>query len=316
MLLGLCVFMCVGQALAVRAEPREQEEVFAARNWGRNALLALEQGDYAKADALFSRAIQAHAAPTLYQKRGVVRRALGKLLAAAADFRAALEFPIAADEHPKYNQARRDAEAELQSLTPLIPRLALRANGDLVRVTVNGTRWPVKELSQPRALDPGAYTIEATTPAGTSRTYHVTLASRDTRELTLEGSPLTKLVRGGSDARSSAGEASNHAKSYTATYVLLAVTAALTAGAIASGVVAANRSAAFDAKNRPDVSMGEKQHLRKVASTWAWLNTALCVGAVTAAGVTTYAYLSATSSSPSEGARTGLDVQLIAAGTF
>src|SRR6476659_9565676 len=64
-----------------------------ARQFGREGLRALEEGDNARADGALSAAIEAHDAPTLRLARGRARRALGRMLAAKEDYAVGARWP-------------------------------------------------------------------------------------------------------------------------------------------------------------------------------------------------------------------------------
>jgi hypothetical protein len=107
------------------AQPTPQAEVEAARKLARQGLEALERHDFLEAEELLSRALTMHDAPTLHFRRAQARVALGRLLAAADDYRVARDWLDAPGEPPVFATTRKDAASELASLEPRIPQLTV-----------------------------------------------------------------------------------------------------------------------------------------------------------------------------------------------
>lgn len=286
----MLVWLVTTLPLVASVARADDDELKIARSLGREGMGAWAAGDYARADELLSRAIRVHPAPTLFEKRGATRVALGKLLAAASDLRAAAEFTIRADDHPAYQQARRRAEEKLQALMPQIPRLTLKTRGQLTRVTVNGNVWSLPTGTESRALDPGSYVVEVRDTAGHDRSYEVTLALSDHRDVVLEGAPKAPSPVETPGPTPSGVSVSSEGTSAWA-YIWSAAAGVLVVATVATGIVALQRRAAFERNNRDDVTLQDKQHLRAVASTWAWVSTALGASAGLAAGTTAYVIL-------------------------
>ncbi|HET8935740.1 MAG TPA: hypothetical protein VFN67_19970 [Polyangiales bacterium] len=301
-LLALCM------ATVARAQPSDAQ-VQQARVLGRDAMALMQKQDYVGAERLLSAALALHPAPTLHLLRGEAREHQNKLLAATTDYQAAVQFPVASDEHPKYAQARGDAQAHLSQLPELIPSLTLRAVGKLTRATVNGVAWPVDALPLSRALDPGVYTILAVDGDGNTQKYRVTLTQRAHETLELSGTlPPTAAE---ATPAPKAARIDYATAAHTARYTLAALTLGFTAAALITGIVALNKRGDYHDHNRAEVAMDEKLRLRSAASTWGWVSTALTGAAIAGAG--TIVYLMVVPENPS-GTATAL--QLTATGSF
>ena len=300
----LIALLSLWAASVARAQPSEAQ-IQEARVHGRDAMTLLQKQDYAGAERSLTAALALHPAPTLHLLRGEAREHQNKLLAATTDYQAAAQFPTAADEHPKYAQARRDAQARLSQLPELIPRLTLRASGKLVRATVNGVTWPVDALPLTRSLDPGVYTILAVDGEGNTQKYRVTLAQRAHETLELNGTLPPLAAEHGAPAPAHVEHAG---ASQTVRYTVAAATLAFTTAAIITGIVALNKRADYHEHNRADVAMDEKLRLRSAASTWGWVSTGLAGAAIVGAG--TFVYLTIVPE------HTSLALQLTATGSF
>ena len=324
-------------AQPVKAQPSSDIDRTTARELGREALIALDRGDYTTADDRATRALSLHSAPTLYLARARARRGLGRLISATEDYRAVLRFPLERAEPVSFGEARVSARAELDRLEPQLPHLMLLAPRPLARVTVNGSEWPAAVIGVSRPLDPGAYEIVATAPKGATHTYHMALNLGQHQRLTLDVesapaesvTPSAAAAAGGADgaditgARASITAATPPASSArtersvnrTAFYVLAATTLALAGGAVASGIIAMNRKADFERHNHVEEAMSTKERLHDSAQTWAWVNTGLWAGTLAAAGVTTYVFFT-TGDAGADAKRPATALQLVARGQF
>lgn len=302
------------QLTAAQPAPTDAQ-VQQARSHGRDAILLMQNQDYAGAERALTQALGLHAAPTLHYMRGQARERLGKLFGATSDYQAAAGFAQTADEHPRYAQARQDALARLAELPSSIPRLTLSASGSLVRVSVNGVAWPIQSLPASRSLDPGTYAIETLDESGRVRTYQVKLELGAQEALTLEGTrepePL-EVKQSVSPVRAPVAAVSDSSEpSKSARYVLGATTLTLTAAAVVTGIVALQRRSEFHEHNRPDVAMADKLSMRDSASTWGWVSTALSGAALASAA--TFVYFTVV---PSSGPSATAELQVHATGRF
>lgn len=195
-LLGCILVACAaasGSAGAQATSTREHE-LAAARETARLGLAALEHQDFASADDLLSRAIAMHDAPTLRLARARARDALGRMLAAAEDYRIVDQWPRRDNEHKAFASARKQAAAELGALNENIPRLVVELQGK-GRIRVGGIEWPAATHGTPRLLDPGEYVIEAVAPAGMVVRERVRLARGQHETIKLDlTTPVAKRV--------------------------------------------------------------------------------------------------------------------------
>lgn len=312
---------CLGVASIAGAQEPSQSTVDEARKLGHEGLRALEARDYALAEERFDRALDLHHAPTLYLARGRARKGRGKLKAAVADFQAVLAFPPSAEENRAFQRAREDAREELQRVESEFSHLSLVAPAPVQRVLVNGVEWKTDALGVARPLDPGIYAIEAVPAQGPARVYHVALAAGQHQQLTLEvdaapvetavtpaavsGQPDRRAIVLPKRDRPPAEEAD-----YTLAYVFGATTLAFVTGALVTGFVALDARRDFDENNRPAVARDEKQRLQRRATTWAWVNTGIWVGALGSGAAAAYTLFIA----PAPSSHAGL--RLVAAGRF
>ena len=317
----LLVF-CLALSTRAHADEDNPVDVATAREVGYQALLALERQEYAIAETGLSRALSLRPAPTFYEARGRSRLALGKWLAAAQDFSAAIAFRERQHESEAFQLARANAKAALARLEAQLPHLTLSPLAPVARVTVDGLAWSSAALGVPRPLDPGAHTIDVFAASGSPRRYTVDLKPAERRTLAIEPAPLPLSAASAVPtepkpqlaARTLDAPGPTSAPNRTAAYVLGATSIALIASAVVTGVVALDRRSAFDDENQPQVPLARKQSLRRDATTWAWLNTGLWTAAIAASGLT--AYLFVTGMPSQADGRVGLDLQLTAAGQF
>jgi hypothetical protein len=163
------------------AQAPSEADLEVARDLARQGLSALQVHDFATAEDLLSRAIAVHDAPTLRVARARSRDGLGRLTAAAEDYRIAQRWPTGSDDPPAFVRARRDASRELGVLEARIPQLTIELSGGAATVRVAGVTWPASAVGVPRALDPGEYAIDASGPNGEKAQVTVRLAPGDRR---------------------------------------------------------------------------------------------------------------------------------------
>jgi len=301
----------------VHADDTNPVDVATAREVGYQAMLALERGEYSAAESGLDRALRLRPAPTFYEARGRARLALGKWLAAAQDFSAAIAFGERQHESEAFQHARSNAKQALERLETQLPHLTLLAEGPIEWVTVDGLPWSSAALGVPRPLDPGNHTVEVFARKGAPRRYTVQLEPAEQRSLPIAAPVQLAAAAAASSAPQPVGMA--HAQqaptqSRTPAYALGAASLVLIASAVITGVIALDRRSAFDDENQPQIPSSRKQSLRRDATTWAWLNTGVWAAAIASSGVTAYMFVAGGPSEPS--GRSGLDLQLTAAGRF
>jgi hypothetical protein len=141
----------------------------AARNLAGDAKTAFEQGDFERARDLFHRAYALVQAPTIAVFEA---RALGKLhrlVEAEEAYTRAARTPIDHGSPEAFRQAVNEAEAELATLRPRVPRLLVVPTGagaqhpDLV-LRIDGSVVPAALRGVEVPLDPGPHTLTAAVP--------------------------------------------------------------------------------------------------------------------------------------------------------
>lgn len=161
--LALASFSWSAPALASpESEATARELARALADQGANAYA---QADYAHAQLLFARAYELVPAPTiaLLEARALVK--LGRWAEAARIYRRAAQAELPEDAPRPFRDAAHAAAAELAELTPRIPRLRLRFEGDVatdpgVEVVLDGRRLPRRDLGDFIEVDPGSHRIE------------------------------------------------------------------------------------------------------------------------------------------------------------
>lgn len=134
----------------------------AARKLAEDGVAALQNGDSATAVQKLEKAHQMLAVPTvtLWSARALMKR--GAWVEAAERLREVKRLP-ASGEAAVQEQAKRDAEKELNDLLPRIPNLVVTvadATPD-VTVTLDGAQLPAALLGEDRPVNPGKHQLVA-----------------------------------------------------------------------------------------------------------------------------------------------------------
>lgn len=310
-------------APAVRAQhgpATSDADISDARDAGREGLEALQEGDYASAEELLSRAIELHDAPTLRLERARARVTLGRMLDGAEDYRVALRWPRAAGEKPAFARARRDAGVELAALQPRIPRLTLVLQGG-GQARVRDEPWPRAAIGRPRKLDPGNYAVEAVSDDGSvHQRVQIRLepgaskvASLDLRPqpkvaatprpepasvpppqlpTALEAAAAAQVEPAPIEVPAPAGRAPSSSvppePDHTATYVVGGLSAAMLIASLVTGAITLSRRAKYDRLNASEAPVVYKAAVRHDGITMRTVSSVLTAGALAGCGVTAF----------------------------
>ncbi|MSP26723.1 MAG: hypothetical protein EXR75_16595 [Myxococcales bacterium] len=154
---------------------------------GGEALDLFRAGDYAAALVKFETADALVPAPTLKLHAARCLDKLGRMSAAAAQYRSAIAVELK-PWAPKVHVAARDAAvSELAKVLDLMPTLAVSVTGaeaSRVTVTLQGAPLASATLGEAQRLDPGSYTLVATSGTLSAR-QDVELARADRRSVVL-----------------------------------------------------------------------------------------------------------------------------------
>lgn len=328
----LSVVSVMACASAVHAQTAGDADRAAARDLGRQGLAALDQGDFTTAEERLTRAIALHDVPTLRLARARALRSLGRLVAAADDYRAIGRVPVSAGEPPVFASARREAAGELASLESIIPRLTLRLQGGEAKVRVAGSEWPAAMLGVARAIDPGEYAIEVIPADGQSSTQRLRIEPGEARVVTLDV-PAAAAVSPADAAAAAAippaapaaGPASEvpapaaaerapplhldasvkPRPNRTPAYIVVGAAAALlVAGLATGGLYLFKLQPDYDQANTLDADPDAVGRLHRKAETMSWVSGGLLGGALVAGGIGTYMLVSG--SDPEDAERAGI----------
>jgi hypothetical protein len=154
-------------ALAAPTESGDAREL--ARALADEGANAYAEADYQRALALFGRAYELVAAPTiaLLEARTLVR--LGRWVEARAAYLRAAGANLTPDSPPPFREATRTAIAELAALTPRIPRVEVELSADSKRypalsVWLDDRRLSDEQLRRFVYVDPGRHSVELRGP--------------------------------------------------------------------------------------------------------------------------------------------------------
>lgn len=159
----------------------------AARKLAEDGVAALQTGDASTASQKLEKAYQMLQVPSvaLWSARALQKR--GAWVEAAERLRETARLPSSGDAAVQ-DQAKREAEAELASLTPRIPNLVIHVEGAApagVTVTLDGVAVPSALLGEDRPVNPGSHHLVAQRgPQQTTLDVAVAEAERKEAKLT------------------------------------------------------------------------------------------------------------------------------------
>jgi tetratricopeptide (TPR) repeat protein len=206
---SLVVALAGGQARSALAQ--SDHERSAARSAADAGGDAFDQGRYADAIELFTRAEQlVHAPPhLLFMARA--REKLGKLVEAHETYIKVVKEPLAANAPGAFKQAQADAQAEIGVLEARLAHVTVTVRGaDAVRAvaTMDGVELPSAMLGIPFPVDPGAHVFSARGPHGASSDSRLQFGEGARQSVVLELSGPGPVAVGGASAPGQVSEAS------------------------------------------------------------------------------------------------------------
>lgn len=188
-LLGIvsCSFGFTAQA----QEDELAERRKAAQALADNAFDLMQKGLPEEAAALFRKADERFHSPVFVLFEAEAWEKQGKLLKARALLDGIAKEKLAEYAPDAFRKAQDKARVKLAELDERIPTLLVELPGASPGdVTVTIGDEPVRDLTQPVRLEPGAYTVKATGRSGVSDETSVSLAEGDDKTITLDVAPL------------------------------------------------------------------------------------------------------------------------------
>ena len=158
-----------------------------ARARGEEGLKLYEAKRWAEAFTAFREADAIYHAPTLTLFMGHCQRSLGSLVEARALYTKLASEPVPVAAPDQFRKAQAQARAELDLLTPRIPRLIAVVTGpsaESAQIEIDGLAVDGGEMAAGKALNPGPHTVAAHTP-GASSSRSVTLAEGEEERIEL-----------------------------------------------------------------------------------------------------------------------------------
>jgi hypothetical protein len=183
-LLWTCGFLSV----CTLASAQTDEERAGARALADQGATAFDEGRWSDAVDLFTRAQSVIDAPIhlLYIARAQEKQ--GNLVQAMEAYIKASRAQLAPNAPPVFQEAKREAEAELEALTPRLPQVTVTVSGadgvDDVVVKVDGEPLPAAFVGVKRPANPGKHTYSA--EGATLEAQEVTIAVNERGEASVE----------------------------------------------------------------------------------------------------------------------------------
>jgi tetratricopeptide (TPR) repeat protein len=172
----LALVMAVSASPAAFADDKTSLDL--ARSVAVAGREAYNAGDYTTALDLFRRAYGIYPAPTLslYEARSLVK--LGRLQEADEALQRTLALPIDPAAPAQFGEAVETARQERRALSSRIPSLTVHIRGLAagergLRLSLNQQPLDANLVGRSFPIDPGAYSIEASTPEGLSDTVQI-----------------------------------------------------------------------------------------------------------------------------------------------
>jgi hypothetical protein len=151
---------------------------------------ALESGNYAAAFDRFTRADALYHAPSVILGLARAQVGLGKLVSAQELYSRAAHETLPANASSASKKAVRDAQKELDALTPRIPSVIITVTGsDAPRVTLDGAEIRAAALGVKRPVDPGKHVIAASAAGLATSEVTVNFAEGKSESVTLNLEP-------------------------------------------------------------------------------------------------------------------------------
>ncbi len=171
---------------SVGAHAQDQSAIARARELGKQAGTAFEQGHWEEARALFHEARTLYPAPTLGVREARCLVKLGRLKEAKLIYERMAALP--ADEKnadvETFKRAQADANLELGVLKGRLPYLTVRVEGGTrVALTLDGVAMPPTTIGMEQEADPGLHTVAGTIDEKAIDPLPVTLAEAEHRAI-------------------------------------------------------------------------------------------------------------------------------------
>jgi len=249
--LGALVAAAIWTCTSPAAAEEDAATRSAARKLAEDGVAALQSGDSAKAVDKLDKAFRALRAPSIALWSGRALAKHGQLVEAAERLLEATRLPVSGDTAVQ-EQAKADAEKELEQLRPRIPNLVIRVEGaEGASVSLDGKDVPAALLGEDRPVNPGQHELLA--QRGTEKQIaSVTIAEGERKEVTLHfGAASPGVVPPVSAA--AAPEPASSKGSRTLAFVALGVGGAgLVLGGVTGGLAMSKKSALDDDQNCRD----------------------------------------------------------------
>ncbi len=136
----------------------------AARNLGTSGVEAYQAQDYATASEKLEKAYRALKVPSLglWSARALVK--VGKLIEAGERYQEVSRLDLGGGDRAVQEQARADAEKELEQLAPQIPNIVVKVVGtdpEHTSITIDGAPLTTALIGEKRPVNPGKHQITA-----------------------------------------------------------------------------------------------------------------------------------------------------------
>jgi len=191
-ILFACAMLASGHAAAQEVDDAARA---AARKLGYAGIEAYQANDYKNARDKLDRAYKVLKAPSLGLWSARALLANGQLVEASERYMEVTRLSVASGEKAVQEQAKLDAQRELDALTPRIPSVVIRLEGAYasdVMVTVEGVAVPSALIGEGRPTNPGKHRIEGR--RGTERVQaEVVLREREEKSVILRFNPAGAL---------------------------------------------------------------------------------------------------------------------------
>lgn len=250
--LGALLLVAIWTWTAPAAAQEDAATRAAARKLAEDGVAALQAGDSAKAVEKLDKALRTLRAPSiaLWSGRALARH--GQLVEAAERLLEATRLPVSG-ETAVQEQAKADAEKELEQLRPRIPSLVIRVEGATdASVSLDGKVVPTSLLGEDRPVNPGTHQLLATR-GSEQLTESVSVGEGERKDVTLRfaaATPATPLLATPPTDAPPPAQASSGNGSRTLAFVALGIGGAgLVLGGV-TGVLAMSKKSSLDDDTR------------------------------------------------------------------
>lgn len=165
----------------------------AARRMATAGVEAFQKDDYAVAVDKLDRAYKMLPVPSigLWLARALAKQ--GKLVEAAERYTEVGRLPVSSGDTAVQENAKKEAAAELDALTPRIPSVVIRVEGAAaaaVKLTLDGAGLPSEVVGDQQPLNPGKHRIEGKANEQVVA-VEVTVGQSETKTVTLRFKPAS-----------------------------------------------------------------------------------------------------------------------------